>query len=93
MKKRDLSLITFIKENVGVELSRTLEAYIREPSRLQNANKNTLRRIILEYRPIYQKYNHILDGSEELIKIVSFGFDLTMKIRNNAELIDLLNQP
>lgn len=91
MKKRDISLVRFIKENCNIELSDMLEAYIREPTRLHIANKNTLLRLVVEYRPIYQKYKHILDGPIELSKLCTFEIFLMGRIRNNAELIALLN--
>ena len=93
MKKRDISLVDFIKENVGIELSRTLEAYIRDPSRLYKANKKVLWHIVFEYGPIYQKYRNVLDGSKELSKLCYFELVLMEKIRNNLELIELLNKP
>ncbi len=79
-----------IKEMTGIVVSPKLLAFIMNSDKLNGLNKNALKDIVVEYSPINQKFNMILDGSAEIRKVGMFSFFLSCRITNMPELQEIL---
>ena len=61
----------FIQKEFGIEISPLLQKYLLNPTLVNTANKETLKKIIEEFKPVYQKYRYILDGNSYIVNILA----------------------
>ena len=85
MKNKDKIAFNFIFQNFGIEISPFLEHVIANPQILYKLNNALLKRVVVEFAPIYQK--HFLDGPNQLAR---FKMSLFCRVMNKPELLNLL---
>jgi len=67
-----------------------LLSFIIEPNRMTTLNNAALKKIVIEYAPIFEKHRYMLDGSSELDQLACFDLVLMWRIENKPELKSIL---
>ncbi|RGF96795.1 hypothetical protein DXA10_03355 [Firmicutes bacterium AM55-24TS] len=56
------NLFKYIKDTTGLSVSKMLLSFIIEPNRITTLNNVALKKIVIEYAPIFEKHRYMLDG-------------------------------
>ena len=84
------NLFKYIKDTTGLSVSKMLLSFIIEPNRITMLNNVALKKIVIEYAPIFEKHRYMLDGPSELDQLACFDLVLMWRIVNKPELKSIL---
>lgn len=87
---KNQNLFKYIKDTTGLSVSKMLLSFIIEPNRITTLNNVSLKKIVIEYAPIFEKHRYMLDGPSELDQLACFDLVLMWRIGNKPELKSIL---
>lgn len=79
------TILNFILQNFGIEISPFLQNMISKSQSLNDLNNTALKQVVIEFAPIYQR--HILDGPNWL---AHFHMSLFCSVMNKPDLLKIL---
>ena len=84
------SIQHYIKEETGIDISKNLLAFVMNPKKLEGLNNIALRKIVIEYAPIYQRFRFMIDGPQERSWLAAFEIFLMCRIAHKPDLEKIL---